>query len=365
MSILRSIVGTMFGLDKDNSVLMAGTKIITNAQSTSPPAPQTLELDATGTLKVNGTSVAVATLGANTIAANLTGSPAAGTGATAAQINTFLGTTLTTIDNLPDGTSDIALTDLVPIEHDPTNTKVVQKVSVGTLLAASKPIILLAQSGIPFILPSSGTMGNNGAVTLTTALGTTYANAYMYMPAGAIASGSAAGWYFCQMSSPTLGTLFNNVYTIGTPTIPASPTAFVTTGPGAYTQTTATDIPAIVIAVAGNTMGVNGAVEVWMLGANNNSAGIKKAPFYFGGTAAGGYSQTTSTFAGFIHSVTNRGVAGAQVTINSVAGDPTSGSAVYLTKDTTATQNAEVRANIAVATDYMVIERVSVKLMPN
>ena len=46
-------------------------------------------------------------------------------------------------------------------------------------------------STIPLILPSSGSMGNNGALTLTTALDSSYANAFFYMPASAIASGSA------------------------------------------------------------------------------------------------------------------------------------------------------------------------------
>ena len=51
-------------------------------------------------------------------------------------------------------------------------------------------------STIPLILPSSGSMGNNGSVTLTTALDSPYASAFFYMPASAIASGWLAGNYY-------------------------------------------------------------------------------------------------------------------------------------------------------------------------
>src|SRR6185369_17004034 len=45
---------------------------------------------------------------------------------------------------------------------------------------------------IPIIIAPTGTMANNGAVTLGTALGTTYANCYLVVPAGAIAAGVPA-----------------------------------------------------------------------------------------------------------------------------------------------------------------------------
>src|SRR5579859_1785192 len=93
-------------------------------------------------------------------------------------------------------------------------------------------------NGIPFIVANTGTMGNNGALTLGTALPSTYANAYVYLPANAISAGSAAGWYFCQFSSTTVGTVFNNTYSSGTPQIPAALVSFATTGPGAYTGVT-------------------------------------------------------------------------------------------------------------------------------
>src|SRR5437667_3823845 len=63
----------------------------------------------------------------------------------------------------------------------------------------------LAAAAIKMVVAPTGTMANNGAITLGTALPSTYANCYLLLPAGAIAAGSAAGWYFAQMSSTTAG----------------------------------------------------------------------------------------------------------------------------------------------------------------
>ena len=72
----------------------------------------------------------------------------------------------------------------------------------------------LGQSHIPFVLLSSGTMGNNGAISLLSgAVATAYPNAYVYLPALAIAAtgpGSAAGWYYAVFSSTTALTVYNN-----------------------------------------------------------------------------------------------------------------------------------------------------------
>lgn len=112
----------------------------------------------------------------------------------------------------------------------------------------------LFSSVVPFIYPSSGSMADNGALTLTTALPTTYPHAFVRLPADAISAGSAAGWYYTVFSSTTAATVYNNAYTSGSPAVPASPTAFVTTGPGAYTQTTASDVIGPTYTMAGNTL---------------------------------------------------------------------------------------------------------------
>ena len=48
---------------------------------------------------------------------------------------------------------------------------------------------VLAKWGIPFIVATTGTMGNNGAISAMTALDITYSGgAWLYLPAGAVAA---------------------------------------------------------------------------------------------------------------------------------------------------------------------------------
>jgi hypothetical protein len=92
---------------------------------------------------------------------------------------------------------------------------------------------------IPVITGSSGSIGNNGALTGFTATPARLfaEGAYVYYPANAIAAGVAAGFYWTVFSSTTAGTIYNSTYTTGTP-VAGTLTAFATTGPGAYTGAT-------------------------------------------------------------------------------------------------------------------------------
>ena len=59
-------------------------------------------------------------------------------------------------------------------------------------------------SGVRFVAPS-GTVAADGTITLGTALPATFGGGlWLYLPAGAIVSGSA-GWYWADMSSTTVG----------------------------------------------------------------------------------------------------------------------------------------------------------------
>lgn len=144
---------------------------------------------------------------------------------------------------------------------------------------------IIALSGIPFIIAPTGTMANNGGVTLGTALPTIYGNAYIFLPAGAIAAGvpAASTWYFCQMSSTTVGIVFNNIYTTGVPTIPSSPTAFVTTGPGAYTGVIANAVGPQITVPAG-TVGPNGALRTYFINSVNANTNSKTLIYKIGST---------------------------------------------------------------------------------
>lgn len=156
---------------------------------------------------------------------------------------------------------------------------------------------LLFVSALPGMIAPTGTMANNGAVTLGTALSAnSYANLYLHFPANAIVAGSAAGWYFAQCSTTVACTVFNNVYTSGQPTIPVSPTPFVTTGPGAYTGETI-EVAYPVFALPAGTLGPRDAFKMETLfsrSGTTNTSVLKHAANGPGGTAFFSSNQATA-----------------------------------------------------------------------
>ena len=133
--------------------------------------------------------------------------------------------------------------------------------------------VVLFQSSIPVGVPPSGTIAANGVLTLGTALDNTYPSIYMYFPAGAW-TGSTAGMYYVSMSSTTVGQVYTNQYTGGVPVIPSSPAA-VSTGAGAYTQTTGTYLTVLSYSLPGGVAGPSGSITSKFLISASNSAGAK------------------------------------------------------------------------------------------
>lgn len=201
---------------------------------------------------------------------------------------------------------------------------------------------------------------------------TTYSDIYVYFPANAISAGSSAGWYYCQMQSTTKGIAYNNVYTSGALTIPGSPTAFATTGPGNYTG--ATSANTIAATVTANSMGVNGSVEgTYMVTmsciASNRSAKAKLGTTQMGSIFSNSANQQVATC---MCSIKNRGVATKQVHMEQVGGSSAydslttfslaSGTA-YSGINTTVDQDVTVALSItSPTTDYMILESHSFKL---
>lgn len=225
--------------------------------------------------------------------------------------------------------------------------------------------LLVAQMAIPFINAPTGTMANNGAITLGTALANTYANAYINLPASAISAGSAAGWYFCQMSSATLGTVFNNTYTSGPVTIPASPTPFVTTGPGAYTGVTSA-IQGPSFSVPGNSLGLNGSLYYEATWSLLNNANVKTLSGNFGGQGICAIAGANFIAYTLKKNLQNRGSTGSQVTEAAPgnAGISNTGGPSITGIDTTAAQTFYFGFTMATATDYIVIERCFIEAIP-
>lgn len=237
-------------------------------------------------------------------------------------------------------------------------------VSNGTLWIPLNGQVVLHSTGIPMIIPSSGSIANNGALTLTTALTVAFPACYMYFPASAIAAGSAAGIYYVTMSSTTLGTIWNNTYTSGTPTIPASPTAFATTGPLAYVQTTGA-LTLISIPILANSMGLNGTITVFGNFGYNNSATSKTGSILLGASQIIGTGAATTTV-GFnvVGNISNAGIANVQSRSSRLVPNNT-GSAVANSQvgvDTTADTTVTFTGNLAAATDFILIEQSTVIL---
>lgn len=155
--------------------------------------------------------------------------------------------------------------------------------------------VIAIGSGIPFSVANTGSFGNNGALTLGTALATTYSGGiYLYFPAGAIVAGSLAGWYWTVMSSSTLGVVYNNTYVSGPVSAPVTLVPFVTTGPGAYTGVVlAVTGPSIPLPAA-NVVQAASAVRVSAQYSHNNSAGAKTKTITLGGTVIMTEADTTT-----------------------------------------------------------------------
>lgn len=247
-------------------------------------------------------------------------------------------------------------------------------ISNPTLTGVPVPSSFLIQWGIPVILPSSGSIANNGALTLTTALPTTFPNCWMFFPAGAIAAGSAAGVYFVQMTDTTHGTIFNNKLGTagGPPTIPALPTAFVTTGPGAYTQTTATNPILVSIPIIGGSLGINGAIRFEGVFQRPGNTDSYSNTMYYGGVAIATLSNpgTSLIWGPFKRTMRNLGSQAVQVLTNTLTDFPSdvliSGSATsFLAVNSANDQNLEFSSFISTATDYSILLGVTVEILPS
>lgn len=232
--------------------------------------------------------------------------------------------------------------------------------------------IILMQGGLTVGIPSSGSIGNNGALSGIAALDATYSGGiYLYFPANAIFAGSAAGLYYCVMSSTTAGTIYNNTYTGGVPTAPASPTPFASTGPGAYTQTTG-EITLSTQTVPGGIMGINGALRVNAKIPVSASVNAKTVNVKLSTTTLlnGTTSTGTVNHFRFQHGlISNLGSASRQM------GEPggafggangvNSGGSTFGAVNTAADQSLTVTGTLGAATEYILLENLLVEVLPS
>jgi hypothetical protein len=241
----------------------------------------------------------------------------------------------------------------------------------GTRWTRNSPVIL-GQSALPIIIPSSGSVGVNGALTGIVALDFTYPACYMYFISNAVYAGQTAGYYYVVMSSTTAGTIYNNQLNPAAPSIPASPTGVVSGAIGAFTQSVAAVPTAVSVSVPANSMGPNGSVRYSM---RTRAVGNASGQTIFCGFGA----SNSNVFAlgmnlgvamgSLITDIRNRGNTARQMTGNQFAnplvGMTGNNPATQSTVDTTAAQNATIALQInTAATDFVILESWCIELLP-
>lgn len=213
----------------------------------------------------------------------------------------------------------------------------------------------------PMIYAGSGTMGNNGALSAVPALTRTYPRAYMYFPANTIGASVPAGWYYVEMSSASAGTVYNNVYTSGNVNFPVSPTAFVTTGAGAFVNAISTDVAGFNFNLIGGALGNNGILRIQGFAVANNNASVKNLTPQFDALTAAQYTLTSGQWFSFNTAIKNMGEQTRQATQRQNTGGE--GVGIGTNSDTNTMGNTDLsvnrnfnfKHNIAATTDFLVL----------
>lgn len=228
---------------------------------------------------------------------------------------------------------------------------------------------VLSQSSIPVGIAPTGSVDANGALTAGTALPATYSSGiWLYLPAAAAFTLSPAGIYYCVMSSTTLGTIYNITLAAGTtpykPSAAALTAAAIVDARGATAYTGATTAVALVtFPVAGGMIGANGSLEVSFEGSHPTGAGTKI--YAIKGDTATWLTTTATTTTGALWSFTVRNEGSQAVNVSTAAtaqGNGTRG--LLLTAvDTSADFNMTLNGTLNTATDYMIYEGYTVKVL--
>lgn len=211
---------------------------------------------------------------------------------------------------------------------------------------------------MPIGLAPTGTMGANGALS-TSSLGRTYSEGiWLYFPSNAVASGSAAGFYYTVMSSSTAGTVYADTYTPGTSPCnrPSSPTAVVDAGPGAFTGVTGSAITVFQTVIPGGSMGPYGKTAIAWIADFTNSASAKNFLTIFGGTTVHNAGHTSALSNRAEIWVQNKGVTDKQYAGGASAGGfgATGSVNTHPAIDTDADVTVAVEINRASATDFAI-----------
>lgn len=173
-------------------------------------------------------------------------------------------------------------------------------VANGGTGATSPQNSVVYQFDIPLIIAPTGSIADNGVLTSGTANPLTYLKTYTWFPTGAIFTASVAGWYWTVWTTTTAATIYQETWN-GTsdPVAIASPTAWVKTGPGAFTGPT-TEAVYATLALAAASVTSRYALEIETQHTNNANAKTLKARM----TDVNGTTLASYTLTSFLHAKT-------------------------------------------------------------
>jgi hypothetical protein len=215
------------------------------------------------------------------------------------------------------------------------------------------------QSAIPVVVKPSGSIGSNGALTLGTALPAIYSACWMYCAAGEIQAGSPAGVYYCQMSSTTIGVLYQERLTSGDPYIPLTPTPWASAGPGAYTSPNQVATPLATLQILGGSLGANGVLSYRVVCLRPSNANVDGLSITLGGATLSSNPTANQQWIGINKSLRNMGAQNRQIGLNNATnlqGDAGAyGNAPsYQTIDTSSNQNL-ILQGFCNSADYIIL----------
>jgi hypothetical protein len=229
----------------------------------------------------------------------------------------------------------------------------------------------LVQTALPIGLPGPGSIGVNGALTLTAALQTTYSGgAYFYFPAGAVYAGSVAGFYYTVMSTTQAGTVYDNrLDGSGVPSVPSVPTPVVSGSIGAYVGTTS-ETTALTFVIPGGLLGPNGRLRHSYMATVPANTNNKTINVKWGASTIEQETVATAAVKMFsnVTDTINRGREDRQVnmTVNgyNIAYAASAANPSQQSVNTAVDVTATITLQTAVATDFMLLDGLSAEALP-
>lgn len=240
-----------------------------------------------------------------------------------------------------------------------------------SLLGRGVPQVL-ARCGIPAIIAPNGTINASGQITFGTAiLFNSYGPCWVYLPAGAI-SGGAAGLYYCVMSTNVVGQVYDSfianpntgdagVFSLSVPQV-LTPAV----GTGAYTQTVGTALNLGMVRIPGNLVDDRCSLFIDAMFNFPNNANTKTPGIRVGTSTISTSAQTTTQSLRLLWNICGRVNKDYIYNYPSMAaGVGTTASApIYTTVDTSKDWGLGFNGNIAVATDWLILDHWQIVAIP-